>query len=70
VCTVLADIVKPSNLATGVAQDYNALAADVANHIASGCLELGDVTDILPVPVKNALELIGIDRFVIVIVSW
>ncbi len=67
---MLTDIVKSPNLAAGVAQDYNALAADVANHIAPGCLELGDVADILPVPVKNALELIGIDRFVIVLVSW
>ena len=61
---MLADIVEPSQLTVGVAQDYNALTADVANHIAPGCLELGDVTDILPVPVKNSLKLIGIDRFV------
>ena len=53
-----------------VAQDYNALAADVANHIAPGCFELGDVADVLPVPVKYLLELIGIDGFVIVIASW
>ena len=69
-CTVLTDIVKSSDLAAGVAQDYNALAADVANHIAPGCLELGDVADILPVPVKNSLELISIDRFIIITVSW
>ena len=69
-CAVLADIVESSDLTVCVAQDYNALAADVANHIASGCLELRDVTDILPVPVKNLLELIDKNRFVIIIVSW
>ena len=69
-CAVLADIVEPSDLTVGVAQDYNALAADVANHIAPGCFELGDVADILPVSVKNPLELIDINRFIIIIVSW
>ena len=53
-----------------VAQDYNALAADVANHIVPGCFELGDMADVLPVPVKNLLELVGINRFVIIIASW
>ena len=28
------------------------------------------MADVLPVPVKNLLKLIGIDRFVIVIASW
>ena len=69
-CAVLADIVESSDFTVGVAQDYNALAADVANYISSGCLELGDVTDILPVPVKNLLELIDINRIIIIIVSW
>ena len=67
---VLADIVEPSDLTVDVAQDYNALATDVANHIASGGLELGNMTNILPVPVKNLLELIDINRIVIIIVSW
>ena len=69
-CAVLADIVKSSDLVVAVAQDYNALAADVANHILSGCFELGDVADVLPVAVKNLLKLIGIDRFIIIIASW
>ena len=69
-CTVLAHIVKSSDLTVSVAQDYNALAADVANHIVPGCCELGDMADVLPVPVKNLLKFIGIDRFVIVIASW